>query len=80
VKPVDSISFSKIGMKQEKCILQAARYAASPTILIGHADADHRTVDTALKERFYPEYSLFQQAKEDVCRCVLPVPVQMTEA
>ncbi len=40
VKPVDSISFSKIGMKQNGCILQAARRAASYNILIVHADAD----------------------------------------
>lgn len=39
------------------------------------------TADKALKERFDPGYLLVQQAKEDVCRCVLPiVPIQMTEA
>lgn len=81
VKPVDPISFSKIGMKQDECILQAARRAANYNILIVHADADYRTADKALKERFYPGYLLVQQAQEDVCRCMLPiVPVQMTEA
>ena len=81
VKPVDPISFSKTGMKQDECILQAARRAASYNILIIHADADYRTAERALKERFYPGYSLVQQAQEAVCRCVLPiVPVQMTEA
>src|SRR5712692_4028151 len=81
VKPVDSISFSKIGMKRDECILQAARRAASCNILIIHADADYRTAERAFKERFDPGYLLVQQAQEDVCRCVLPlVPVQMTEA
>lgn len=81
VKPVDPISFSKTGMKQDECILQAARRAANYNILIVHADADHHTADRALKERFNPGYLLVQQAQEEVCRCVLPiVPVQMTEA
>jgi hypothetical protein len=81
VKPVDPIGFSKTGMKQDECILQAARYAADYNILIVHADADHRTADRALKERFHPGYILVQQTKEGVCRCILPiVPVQMTEA
>lgn len=81
VKPVDPISFSKSGMKRDECILQAARRAANYNILIIHADADYRTAERALKERFYPGYSLVQQAQEDVCRCVIPiVPVQMTEA
>ncbi|HEU5230856.1 MAG TPA: DUF4276 family protein, partial [Ktedonobacteraceae bacterium] len=81
VKPVDPISFSKTGMKQDECILQAARRAANYNILIVHADADHRTEEKALKERFNPGYLLVQQAQEHVCRCVLPiVPVRMTEA
>lgn len=81
VKPVDLISFRKIGMKQDECILHAARRASNYNILIVHADADHRTADRALKERFYPGYLLVQQAEEDICRCVLPiVPIQMTEA
>jgi hypothetical protein len=81
VKPVDPISFKKTGMKQDECILQAARLASNYNILIVHADADHRTADRALNERFYPGHLRVQQAEEEVCRCVLPiVPVQMTEA
>lgn len=81
VQPVEPISFDKSGMKQDKCILQAACYAANHNILIVHADADHHTADKALRERFEPGHLLIKQAKEDICRCVIPIiPVQMTEA
>lgn len=81
VQPVNPISFSKIGMKQDECILHAARQAVNYNILIVHTDADHRTAERALKERFYPGYLLVQQAKDGVCSCILPiVPVHMTEA
>ena len=56
VQPIDIIAFSKVGLKQDECILQAARSAIDYHILIVHADADHRTNEKALRERFKPGY------------------------
>ena len=80
VQPIDVIAFSKVGMKQDECILRAARGAIDYHILIVHADADHRTDEKALRERFKPGYELVQN-QENVCKHLVPViPIQMTEA
>lgn len=80
VQPIDVIAFSKVGLKQDECILQAARGAIDYHILIVHADADYRTDEKALRERFKPGYELVQN-QENVCKHLVPIiPIQMTEA
>ncbi|HVB26066.1 MAG TPA: DUF4276 family protein [Ktedonobacteraceae bacterium] len=80
VQPIDIITFSKVGLKQDECILQAARNAIDYHVLIVHADADHRTNEKAFLERFKPGYVLVQD-QENVCKHLVPIiPIQMTEA
>jgi len=80
VQPIDIITFRKVGLKQDECILQAARNAIDYHVLIVHADADHRTNEKALLERFKPGYMLVQN-QENICKHLVPIiPIQMTEA
>ena len=81
VQPVDSIEFSKMRLRLNECILQAAYKACKHHVLIVHCDADHPTSERALQERFLPGYELVQQTNEHLCKSLVPiVPVQITEA
>ena len=80
VQPIDIITFNKVGLKQDECILQAAHNAIDYHALVVHADADHRTNEKAFLERFKPGYALVQN-QTNVCKHLVPIiPIQMTEA
>lgn len=65
----------------DECILHAAQEAYDYHALIVHSDADDRTHQQTLVERFHPGYSLVQQENGRVCRTLLPIiPVRMVEA
>lgn len=67
--------------KQKEAILLAAREAAGHHLLIIHSDADYPNENKARTERFEPGYQLVQQAKEPICKDLVPIiPVQAIEA
>src|SRR5438876_981581 len=78
---VHLIPKGRVAVRQEECILWAARAAANFSLLIVHCDADHPTQKPALKDRFQPGYQLVQQSPEDICKSLVPIiPIRMTEA
>jgi hypothetical protein len=75
------ITFDKSGLKQHECIQEAARLATDYDLLIIHCDADAKTANEALQERYNPGYDLVQQSPEDICKSLIPVvPIRTTEA
>ncbi len=82
--PVKSIVPTRAGLGQAEYIVQAACRAVDCDALIVHADADERTSERALRERYQPGYQQVQQMREhreQICKHLLPlVPIQMTEA
>jgi hypothetical protein len=82
--PIKSIILNETGLGQAESIVQAACRAIDCHALIIHTDADHRTSEPALRERYQPGYQQVQQMREhreQICKHLLPlVPIQMTEA
>ena len=66
---------------RENEILQAARYAEGYDLLIIHSDADNRTREQTLQQRFEPGKRLVQSSNEKICKLVIPIiTVRMVEA
>jgi hypothetical protein len=84
VLPVKSIILNRLGLSQADYIVQAACQAVDCHALIVHADADDRTSESAMRERYQPGYQQVQQMREhgeQICKHLLPlIPIQMTEA
>src|SRR6266849_7867978 len=84
IGPIKPIVISKIGLGYVECIVQAAYSAVDCDALIIHADADHRTSERALRDRYEPGHKQIQQmqeAGEEICKQLLPlIPIRMTEA
>jgi Domain of unknown function (DUF4276) len=71
------------GQEEERAesIFQAARNAYGYHALVVHADADDPRPDKAKAERIEPGFKRVQEAKEEVCKNLVPIiPVQAIEA
>lgn len=65
----------------DECILYAAQETSDYHTLIIHSDADDRSHQQTIIERFHPGYALVQQDKGRVCKTLIPIiPVRMVEA
>ena len=68
-------------LDQDEIVLEVARRGDGYSLVIFHLDADARTTEQALRDRFAPGYRLVELSVEDVNQDIVPViPVRMTEA
>lgn len=76
-----SLKADSVARNREERILSVAQQATGFHALIVHADADARTADDALDNRYEPGRRRVQESKNAACRELLPIiPIRMIEA